>query len=323
MSQLKAPFPWFGGKSKIAPLVWEHFGDVKHYIEPFFGTGAVLLGRPQEHKHSLSTVNDKDGFVANFWRAIKHDPDEVARYADWPVNEVDFHARHVHLVNLRAPLEALLRGDPHYYDSKVAGWWVWGVCLQIGGEFCSGKGAWTSVDGVFCKSENGVCSKESPHLGNAGRGVHKSMLHLGNAGQGIALWFDALSQRLRRTRVLSGDWMRVVKSRTVRHPGGRDKYGSITGIFLDPPYLTDSSGLYSGGDDASVTDWCLEHGADPRLRIALCGYEGEYDLPGWDIVAWKANGGYSNRNKANINASKERVWFSPHCLSLPEQSDLI
>jgi site-specific DNA-adenine methylase len=41
---LRAPFPWFGGKSRIAHLVWERFGDVAHYIEPFAGSLAVLLG---------------------------------------------------------------------------------------------------------------------------------------------------------------------------------------------------------------------------------------------------------------------------------------
>ena len=72
-----------------------------------------------------------------------------------------------------------------------------------------------------------------------------------------------------------------------------------------------------------VHGWCLENGDDPRLRIALCGYEEEYNLPGWECVAWKANGGYSNRNKANTNASKERIWFSPHCLKPGGESCLI
>src|SRR5689334_19180994 len=44
---LKAPFPWFGGKSRVASLVWERFGEVRNYVEPFAGSLAVLLGRPQ------------------------------------------------------------------------------------------------------------------------------------------------------------------------------------------------------------------------------------------------------------------------------------
>lgn len=77
---LKAPFPWFGGKSRVAPQVWAAFGDVPNYVEPFFGSGAVLLGRP--HEPGIETVNDLDGFVANAWRALAHDPEEVAYWAD-------------------------------------------------------------------------------------------------------------------------------------------------------------------------------------------------------------------------------------------------
>jgi hypothetical protein len=51
------------------------------------------------------------------------------------------------------------------------------------------------------------------------------------------------------------------------------------------------------------------------LRIALCGYEGEHDMPPtWECVAWKANGGYSSQNgEGNANPNRERIWFSPHC----------
>ena len=44
--KLKAPFPYFGGKGRVAGEVWKRFGAVKTYVEPFFGSGAVLLGRP-------------------------------------------------------------------------------------------------------------------------------------------------------------------------------------------------------------------------------------------------------------------------------------
>lgn len=30
---LQAPFPYFGGKHRAAPLVWERFGDVANYVE--------------------------------------------------------------------------------------------------------------------------------------------------------------------------------------------------------------------------------------------------------------------------------------------------
>ena len=45
---LKAPFPYFGGKAKAAPLVWAAFGAVDNYIEPFCGSAAMLLQAPSD-----------------------------------------------------------------------------------------------------------------------------------------------------------------------------------------------------------------------------------------------------------------------------------
>lgn len=44
------PYIWFGGKRKVAPLVWQALGDTAHYIEPFFGGGSVWLLRRFESK---------------------------------------------------------------------------------------------------------------------------------------------------------------------------------------------------------------------------------------------------------------------------------
>ena len=44
--KLKSPFVYFGGKAPIASTIWDAFGDADNYIEPFFGSGAVLLSRP-------------------------------------------------------------------------------------------------------------------------------------------------------------------------------------------------------------------------------------------------------------------------------------
>ena len=56
-TDFKPLFPWFGGKSAVADLVWSALGpDVKNYVEPFFGSGAVLFGRPTPAR--IETVND-------------------------------------------------------------------------------------------------------------------------------------------------------------------------------------------------------------------------------------------------------------------------
>jgi len=60
-SLLRAPFPYPGGKRRIADVVWAALGNPRNYIEPFFGSGAVLLARP--HAPQIETVNDANGLL--------------------------------------------------------------------------------------------------------------------------------------------------------------------------------------------------------------------------------------------------------------------
>ena len=120
-------------------------------------------------------------------------------------------------------------------------------------------------------------------------------------------------------RVACGDWRRVLGPSVLgkgKNVGGRRPCA----VFLDPPYSHEfrDPGLYSEDDAAiseQVREWALEHGDDPELRIALCGYEGEHAMPdSWHVHAWKAARGYAGVD--NDNRSLERIWFSPHCLPL-------
>jgi hypothetical protein len=141
---LKAPFPWPGGKSRVADLVWERLGNVGNFCEPFAGSLAVTLRRPADHfedGYRVETVNDANHYIVNFWRAVRQAPDEVAEYADWPVTEADLHARHKWLVRSAeaAKWRAKMVTDADHFDAKVAGWWTWGQCCWIGGAWCAHK----------------------------------------------------------------------------------------------------------------------------------------------------------------------------------------
>ena len=131
--RLTAPFPWYGGKRRWADRVLLRFGHIDVYSEPFAGSLAVLLASPP---HKREVVCDTDGGICNFWRALAADPDAVAHWADYPTIHDDLTARHRYLV--RWVLEHVddLRNDPEYYDAKVAGWWVWGISIWIGGGWC-------------------------------------------------------------------------------------------------------------------------------------------------------------------------------------------
>ncbi len=332
---MKSPFPWFGGKSRVADLVWDRFGPLPNYVEPFFGSGAVLLSR--ESTPGIETINDRDCFVANFWRALQNDPNAVAAHADNPVNEADQHARHLWLVNNRE-FQERMKTDPLYYDSMVAGWWVWGQCIWIGSGWC--QNAYTSNwDQLPHLGDAGTgVHRKLPHLGDAGKGVNRQLPHLGDAGKGefacvsdltsgtrerafLISYMTELADRLRRVRVCCGDWSRVCG------PSPTVKLGT-TGVFLDPPYAEEAgrdSSLYSVDDlqvAHAVRNWAVEWGEHPQMRIALCGYEGEHQMPStWEEIAWKARGGYGSQgdNQARENSKKETIWFSPHCLRPQER----
>jgi len=310
---MKAPFSRFGNKDAIASEVWRRFGDVRNYLEPFAGSAAVLLMRPGGAK-GIETINDADGFVSNFWRAVAADPDEVLRWASGPPNEADLHARHLWLVNQDQQFLERLMGDPDWFDAKVAGWWVWGSLWWIGRGWCLGQGPWVVIDGEF---------KARPE-GDDRPGVRRQIPHLSykRVGRINQETLRELADRLREVRVVCGDWTRVL--------GAALKIKKMNAVFLDPPYGSGTDQLYPTGaslqDEAAtaaqVWDWAVKHGDDPKLRIAVAGYDDNREMPtGWVRWNWGGKGrvskvGYARTGSpGNQNIAKETVWFSPHCLT--------
>lgn len=189
MSELKAPYPWMGGKSAVADLVWSRLGDVDNFIEPLAGSIAVLLRRPAHHAGQVETISDINHYVVNFWRAVIRDSKAVAFHADNPVIEADLHARH-HWLELSAEAaehKDKIVADPEYFDARIAGWWAWGQSTWIGGGWCQdhGKKANGDTKGQLPELEHnrGINRKRScedktlPDLGSA-RGLHSKRVRL-------------------------------------------------------------------------------------------------------------------------------------------------
>jgi len=288
----------------------------------YLGETEVVAVETNARTYVVEGLASHNCYLANFWRALAADPEAVASWADWPVNEADLHARHLWLVN-QANFCEQMKTDPDFHDAKIAGWWVWGICQWIGSGWCSHP-EWTGRTNAGSKARGIFADRTErrlPMLGSGGNGVHRTMPNLGDSGRGINRgaplyeYMDALAARLRRVRVCCGDWKRVLG------PSPTYKHG-LTGIFLDPPYASERDADIYNHDSFDVAHdvakWAIANGDNSLLRIALCGYEGEHAMPeSWECVPWKAPGGYGSQSDAGRgreNASKERIWFSPYCL---------
>lgn len=305
---LLAPFPYFGGKRSIADQVWRRLGSPAQYIEPFCGSAAVLLAAPKPA--SLEVVCDGSGFIANFWRAVKHQPAAVAEWADYPVSHIDLGARHIWLMAQIARVGAELYDCDWPGDAKVAGYWLWGQCSWIGSGWCDWNGEGSARrqrghghpgDGAGSDASDagrGIqATGQVPHASDAGRGYEALLT---SSGRAAWLWLHNLADRLERVRVVHGDWSRCLNN----HFGGND-----TAVFLDPPYRSYEKlyGVSTPVADA-VEAWARENA---HLRVALCGHKGDYDLPNWDAVEW-SRGRLTYAGGKTTDA--ECVWYSPACL---------
>lgn len=264
----------------------------------------MLLAAPRTA--SLEVVCDLNGFIANFWRSVKNQPALVAEWADYPVSHVDLGGRHKWLMDQRTALNEMLQDPDWIGDAKVAGWWLWGQCCWIGSGWCD----WQRQQR---RDGSAGCLGQIPHVSDAGMGVQATgkIPHVSNAGLGYDalltsagraswLWMHKLADRLERVRVVHGTWDRCLNS----HYGAND-----TAVFLDPPYRAYEK-LYGASTPVAdeVEAWAQDN---PKLRIALCGHVGDYNLAGWDIEPW-------SRGRLTYGSDKttddECIWYSPGCL---------
>jgi len=78
---VKPPFPYFGGKvrlaSKIVPLIPPH----TVYVEPFCGSAAVFWRKPwpscTNNNFYREVINDRDGDIVHFYRMLRERPQEL------------------------------------------------------------------------------------------------------------------------------------------------------------------------------------------------------------------------------------------------------
>lgn len=265
-------FPYFGGKRRASGQVWAALGNVTRYVEPFMGAAAVALRAPRSVKSIL--VNDLSHFVVNFWRAAQQHPAEIDRIASAPCSEVELRAVHRWLESTGAErLAALDWDDLVACDVEVAGRWLWRQCVSIG-------------------------DSANLHRGDHGRGI--------KACGGVG----AVTLRLARWQVMSGDWSRCCTPTAVNGAS----LDTVKGVFLDPPYGEGLDVAYEDSTGDAARDswaWAIAN-ASEKVRIVVAGYDDGREVPSdWVTIERVEKGGYG---ASSGNRRRERLWLSPHCV---------
>jgi DNA adenine methylase len=76
-----------GSKWMLANWIIRHMPKHQIYLEPFFGSGAILFNKKPS---KTETINDIDGNVTNLFRVIREQPEELARlvyFTPWARDE--------------------------------------------------------------------------------------------------------------------------------------------------------------------------------------------------------------------------------------------
>jgi len=73
-SEARTPLTYYGGKQRLAAQIVALMPPHRVYLEPFAGGAAVLFAKPRAPRE---TVNDIDGQVMRFWRALRDRQDEL------------------------------------------------------------------------------------------------------------------------------------------------------------------------------------------------------------------------------------------------------
>lgn len=233
--------PWFGSKRTLAPRIVEELGEHRAYWEPFCGSMAVLLGKPES---SFETVNDLHGDLVNLARVIKHSelgPKLYRQMRRWMMSEALFNdaaEQYRARQNVPAPEEPDLERAANYF-----------ICAWFG--------------------RNGVAGTQSYNQGFCRRFTK-------NGGHAATRWRSACNsipawrRRMRNVTILSADGIGLIERI-------EDAAGVV--IYADPPYLVKGAkyvhdfadGFMSAANDHERLATAL--GRFKKTRVVVSYYE--------------------------------------------------
>jgi site-specific DNA-adenine methylase len=294
---LKQIFRYPGSKRRVVPVINRRFGKVDVRIDAFTGSSAwILASEPAKYE----IVNDADGYVVNYLRAIREAPDEVARYLDFPSAELEIMAMGIFQKHNLSELAARLGADPDYYDAKIAARWAYWMAHKHT-LAAPEPGAWGVRDGKLTFGVTDGIKRYGINFPGA------FLARLVKEGK-VAEYLNALAERLKNVTVVWNDFETLLNSSVTKERNG------VIGILLDPPYTPMKNRIVYTVESEDIWDraarWAVANGEKHHLRIAVCGYfteQADAVFPqNWERYFWKQAGWLPQQQK-------ECIWFSPRC----------
>lgn len=242
MARLAQPLKWHGGKHYLAEQIVSMFPRHLHYVEPYFGGGAVLLARDpldprmfhgdKAHLQGVSeVVNDVNRRLTNFWRVLQ-DGDSFAQFMRrleaTPFSQVEWRESH----NPPTP-----EGER---DVAAA------VAFF-----------------VFCRQS--LAGRMRGFTGITKTRTRRSMNNEVSAWLSAIEGLPAVHARLRRVLILNQDALRTIRKHDTE----------ATLFYLDPPYVHETR-VTTGEYEHEMS---LEQHAE--LLEALAGIRGKFLLSGY------------------------------------------
>lgn len=198
-AKITAIAPWFGGKRTLAPKIVDALGQHVAYWEPFCGSMAVLMAKPES---SAETVNDLHGDLVNLARCVQCEDLAVQlfrRLYSTPCSEQ---------LHQEAAERCRNRGNsPAGETPDIDRAYDYFVC------------AWNGRNGVAgTQSYNqGFCRRFTKNGGHAAKRFRSAV-------ESIPEWWD----RLRNVTILNGDAFELLE---------KIEDAPKVAIYCDPPYL--------------------------------------------------------------------------------------
>lgn len=239
------PLKWHGGKGYLAGWIISLMPAYVHYVEPYFGGGAVLFRKSPEGVSEV--VNDLNGELMNFWNVLQDRLlfDRFQRLVEaTPFSEVEFRA-----------------ADPssYHYETEMPDE---STIASLGFNDDERLGAALDFFIRYRQSRQGL-GKDFATLSRnrVRRGMNEQVSSWLSAVEGLP---DAHG-RLKRVVILNRDALDVIKSQD----------GPNTLFYLDPPYLHETR--------QTTSDYEFEMSAEEHLKLlrVLSEINGKFLLSGY------------------------------------------